>query len=235
MQDKNEKLINLVYRIFKCFCKMFAYSTFRIRVRGLENVPKEGAFLLLSNHQSFLDPVLIGVPIYRRVHFVARDSLYKGKLAKKILQCCMTIPIKRGQADTAAIKHILRTLKHGHGVGLFPEATRTNDGTIVDVKPGFGLLVRKSKAIVIPTVIEGAYESWPRHRNFFLPGDIDISYGEPITPEDTKDMNDETFASYLTERLRKMQNEIRQSIGKQPFDYQNLKTEKPNTLLKEQA
>lgn len=220
MQNKGERLKIIIYKLFKCLCKMFSYAFFRIRVFGVENVPKQGSFLLLCNHQSFLDPVLIGVPLYRIVSFVARDSLYKSKIGDTILRGCMTIPIRRGQADTAAIKSILRTLKKGYGVGLFPEATRTHDGKIIDLKPGFGLLVRKGRCPVIPTVIDGAYEAWPRSKKFFIPGDITISYGEPITPDQTAAMDDKEFAEFLTTRLRKMQNDCRKRIGKETFDYQ---------------
>ena len=173
----------------------------------------------MSNHQSFLDPLFAGVPIYRRVHFVARGSLFFNKYFAVILKCCLVIPIKRGQADTAAIKEILRKLKSGHGVGIFPEATRTHDGKIVDVKPGFGLLVKKSKVPVIPVVIEGAFECWPRTRKIFLPGDVMVYYGKPITHEETENMDSDTFAVLLTARLRNIQNECRKAMGKEPFDY----------------
>ncbi len=225
MYDKKEKIKITVYSLFKCICKMFSYSFFRMRVQGLENVPKEGGFLLLCNHQSFLDPVLIGVPLSRRVHFVARDTLSKTSFGKIIMDCCMTIPIKRGQADTRAIKDILRTLKQGEGVGLFPEATRTSDGKIIDVKPGFGLLSRKSKVAIIPTVIEGAFEAWPRHRKIFLPGDIDIIYGQPISSDQAASMDDETFAKVLSQKLREMQNQCRIQTGKKPFDYSEVETQ----------
>lgn len=222
MRDTKEKIILVIYGIFKCFCRTFCYTIFRMRIQGLENIPRNGGFLLLSNHQSFLDPLFAAVPVYRRVHFVARGSLFFNKYFAVILKCCLVIPIKRGQADMSAIKEILRTLKAGHGVGIFPEATRTRDGKIIDVKPGFGLLVKKSKAPVIPVIIEGAFECWPRTRTFFLPGEIMVYYGKPITHEETENMDSDTFATFLTDKLRKNQNECRKAMGKEPFDYPQL-------------
>ena len=223
MLDKHKNIADWLsskkFAVLRCLSKMFCYAVFRIRVYGAGNVPRTGSFILLSNHQSFLDPLYIGIPVPRRIRFVARDSLFKGRIAGTVMRACMAIPIKRGQGDLGAVKEILRTLKDGLGVGLFPEATRTVDGRIIDVKPGFGLLMRKSKATVIPTLIEGAYECWPRSQKMFLPGEITICYGEPILHEEVAKMSDEEFARVLTVKLRQMQNDCRRKLGKEPFDY----------------
>lgn len=222
-----EWIKNVNYGMARAVSKMITYATFRMHVRGLENVPANGPALLLSNHQSFLDPVLVGVPISRRIHFVARDSLYSNALMQALMRICLTIPIKRGSADLTAIKEILRALKEGHVVGLFPEATRTKDGTIQPIKPGFGLLVKKSKAPIIPAALEGAYECWPRHRKIFTPGEIAVKYGKPISAETVTSLDDKAFADLVTDRLRTLQNQCRtQMLKRPPFDYQHINIEK---------
>ncbi|MDO8303465.1 MAG: lysophospholipid acyltransferase family protein, partial [Sedimentisphaerales bacterium] len=127
--------------------------------------------------------------------------------------------IKRDTADIAAIKMFIEKLKAGNAVVLFPEATRTHDGKIADVKPGFGLLSRRANVPVVPIVIDGAFECWPRTKKIFSPGRITVVYGEMISPEKIKEMGDEKFANYLTAILRKMQNEIRIKFGKEPLRY----------------
>ena len=118
------------------------------------------------------------------------------------------------------MKKIIEELKTGNGVCLFPEATRTRDGKITPFKPGFGLLCRRGKAAVVPVVVEGAFECWPRHKKIFSPGsEITVCYGKCITAEQVKHMNDRELADNLTDTLRSMQNDCRIKLGKQPYDY----------------
>jgi len=201
------------------FCKFLCAVLFRPRVFGRENVPADGPVLLLSNHQSFLDPVLCGINLKRHVTFVARDTLTNSRLYKWLTGSFEIIHIKRGEADLSAMKMIIERLKAGRVVLIFPEATRTRDGRISDIKAGFGLLSRRSKAAVVPIVVDGAFECWPRHKKFFSPGRISVSYGELITSEQIQEWGDEKFAELLTEKLRKMQNELRADSGRKTYDY----------------
>ena len=86
-------------------CRLFCKIFFRVRVYGKENVPEQGAFLLISNHQSFLDPVFCGIPLKRQMYFLARDSLFKKKFFGWLLSSVNTIPVRRGQADINAMKN----------------------------------------------------------------------------------------------------------------------------------
>lgn len=210
------------YGFSRGLAKIFVYAYFRIRVYGLEHVPHEGAFLMLGNHQSFLDPIFFGGPISRRVRFVARATLSKGRFAKAIMNLCNTIPINRGKADLTAIKEIIRSLKAGYGVSLFPEGTRCKDGRITALKPGFAFLTRKNPCPIIPVVVEGAYECWPRHSKLPLPGEITVCYGNPIPAAEVKRLDDQELADLLTDRLRVMQNFCRKKMGRPAFDYPTL-------------
>ena len=210
------------YQFGKCMCRAFFYPLYRIRAFGTQNVPKEGPILLLSNHQSFFDPILCQIPLKRDFYCVARDTLYKNKLFGAILLTVNTIPIKRGQADLSAMKTVISKIKQGWGMCLFPEATRTSNGKIADIKPGLGLISRRTGAKVVPVVIDGAFECWPRHKKFPSLGRIGISYGEPITSEKVKELGDREFARFLTNQLREMQHECRIKLGREPFDYSDV-------------
>lgn len=191
-----------------------------MRVYGRENVPENGAFLIISNHQSFLDPVFCGIPLKRPLYFLARDTLFNNRLFGWLISSVNTIPVRRGKADLSAIKKVIGKLKEGNGFCLFPEATRTPDGKIAAFKPGFGLLCRRGEAAVVPVVIDGAFECWPRHKKIFIPGSqIVICYGKAITAEQVKSMDDRELAEKLTETLRRMQNECRVKQGKEPYCY----------------
>ncbi len=110
-------------------------------------------------------------------------------------------------------------LGSGKSLLLFPEGTRTYDGKITPFKPGLGLLSRRGKAPIVPVVIDGAFECWPRHKKLFTPGPINVTYGRPITVKQVKDMGDKKLAELLTQTLRKMQTQSRIKQGKNPYDY----------------
>jgi 1-acyl-sn-glycerol-3-phosphate acyltransferase len=191
-----------------------------MRFQGLENVPSTGPFILAVNHQSFLDPMFVGIPLKGQLCFMARDTLFKSKIFGPLFLSVKAIPVRRGQADISSIKMIIARLKKGEGVCLFPEATRTTDGKIAPFKGGFGLLCRRGNSPVIPVLIDGAFECWPRHKKLFKPGSkVTITYGKPISAEHVMEMEDDDFAKLLTDTLRNMQSQIRISKGKQPLDY----------------
>jgi 1-acyl-sn-glycerol-3-phosphate acyltransferase len=202
------------------WCRLFCRLFFRMRFTGLENVPSTGPFILAVNHQSFLDPMLAGIALKGQLCFMARDTLFKSRIFGPLLSSVKAIPVRRGQADIASIKTIIAKLKQGQGVCLFPEATRTTDGKISSFKGGLSLLSRRADAPVVPVLIDGAFECWPRHKKLFSPGSkITVSYGQPISAEQIKEMEDDDFARLLTDRLRTMQSQTRITEGKQPFNY----------------
>jgi len=200
-------------------CKVFCILFFRVRTYGRDNVPKKGAFVLVSNHQSWLDPIFCVGPLKRPASFVARDSLFANWFFGPLISSVNAIPVKQSEADLSAIRKVIGRLKKGGGVCLFPEGTRTYDGKISQLKPGLGLLCRRGGAAVVPVVIDGAFECWPRHKKLFSPGSIRVCYGKAITAEQAKNMGDKKLAEVLTDTLRRMQTESRVKQGKKPFNY----------------
>jgi 1-acyl-sn-glycerol-3-phosphate acyltransferase len=153
------------------------------------------------------------------LYFLARDSLLANKLFALLLTSLNTIPVKPGKADVSAMKKVIRQLKAGWGVCLYPEGTRTYDGRIEPFKPGFGLLCRRGEATVVPMMIDGAFECWPRYRKIFSRGPITIYYGKAITAEQVKEMGDEKLAEAVTETLRRMQTDSRVKQGKAAYTH----------------
>ena len=137
----------------------YAYYRFfhGFAVEGLENIPKDGAFLLASNHLSFLDPPALGCRMPRNLHYFARDSLFKGPLGM-LIRALNSIPVNRSQLDLATLRTVLKVLKDGHPLLVFPEGTRSEDGSLGEGKKGVGMLVAKSRVPVLPARIFGSYE-----------------------------------------------------------------------------
>ena len=212
--------MRLWYHGWQIAAKVVFRVVFRLRVFGRERVPEEGPVLLVSNHQSFLDPVLCGVGLRRELDYIARDSLFHNRLFAKYIRSLNAFPIHRGQADLAAIRTIVERLGAGRAVVLFPEATRTADGRIRPIKGGFELVARKGKATVVPVVIDGAYEAWPRTAKLPRPRRIGVLFGEGIGPETVRGMKREELVGEVNGRLRAMQEELRERLGRRPYEYQ---------------
>lgn len=158
----------------------------RYRARGVGNIPQEGGGLVLINHQSFLDPLLVGLPLRRTVSFVARDSLFRVPVIGWILRNTYVMPINRDAATSASIKEAVRRMQHGCLVGVFPEGTRTADGSVGEFKPGFVALVRRTRLPVYPVGIAGAHAALPRNGWFLKPAKVCVVFGEPLPAEEVE-------------------------------------------------
>ncbi len=207
------------YWVSRWACRFFCIVFFRFRAYGSENIPDEGAFILASNHQSYLDPVLCGVALRRRLYFLARDSLFRNKFFALLIYSLNTIPVKLDRADVSSMKKVISKLQEGMGVCLYPEGTRTADGRIKPFKSGLGLLCRRGQAAAVPVLIDGAFECWPRYKKIFSPGPISVHYGKAISAEQAQSMPADKLAELLTDTLRQMQNDCRVRKGKKPFNY----------------
>jgi 1-acyl-sn-glycerol-3-phosphate acyltransferase len=203
-------------------CRMFCVVFFRMHLSGQENIPRKGPFLLVSNHQSYLDPIFCGAPLRRQLVYVARDSLFRSWIFRNVFASVGAIPVRRAAADLTAVKRMIAVLREGFGLCLFPEATRTSDGRIAALRPGFSLLCRKAKAPIVPVIIDGAFQCWPRDKKFFaLWQHIWVWYGKRIEPREAASMTDEQLAAYVTDIMRRMLNECRERFGHGVYEYQD--------------
>ncbi len=169
------------------FCQfltiVFFVVFFRYRAFGRENVPSRGGALLASNHQSFFDPVLIGLLLNRRINQLARSTLFRNPVFARLIRSLGSIPIERGKGDKEALGKGIEVLRSGGLLVVFPEGTRTSDGEIGDLMPGIFLMARRAGAPIIPVVIEGAFRAWPRHRKLFSAfRGIKVAFGRPLVP-----------------------------------------------------
>lgn len=169
------------------FCHYVLFSIqealFRGEIVGLENLPADGGFLLASNHSSHLDPPFVGAVLPHQLAFFARKSLWKPGLASWWLDSVGAIPVERDSADLAAIKRVISTLRGGRPIMLFPEGTRSPDGTLQPAKAGVGMIVCKTQVPVVPCRIFNSHVALNRHGNLRPGTPIHIVYGRPLYPE----------------------------------------------------
>ena len=172
---------NWVWFTLQQICQLLFTIWFRFRAHGIENLPHGGA-LLLINHQSFLDPLMVGLPLRRPVSYLARGNLFRVPVLGWLLKRTYVMPISRESAGTESLRESLRRMEHGFLVGIFPEGTRSLDGGLRELKPGFVALVRRANVSVIPVAVAGAYEAFPRGAWFPRPSKIRVVYGSPLDP-----------------------------------------------------
>lgn len=184
-QEFPELEMQPVYGFFHYLARAIYTIGFRGRVLGQENLPRTGAFLIASNHASFIDPPVVGCMVPRQICFFARKTLWKPGIASWWLDTVGTIPVDRdGGQDVSALKRVLRALKEDKGLILFPEGTRSPDGQLQTPKAGVGFIVCRSQVPVVPVRIFGSFEAFGRGvklPRFGTP--ISIVFGRPIPPE----------------------------------------------------
>ncbi len=189
------------------------YVLYRFRYRGRNNIPKSGPILFVANHQSNFDPAIVGVVARDRpFHGIARDTLFDSKLLSAYMRGFGVISIKRGEADMVAIRKAITQLAAGRCVMMFPEGTRTKDGELGQFQRGFWLLMKKSKATVLPIGIDGAFGAYPIGLKPKLRGYIESSAGEPIEAETLLEMGEEEGTKYIRSRLELLIMECRENI-----------------------
>lgn len=190
------------YSALRVICRLSFVVFYRVRIEGREHIPASGAALVCSNHQSHLDPIVVGLAFDRRLNFVARKSLFTNPAFGWLIRFLDAIPLDRDGFSISGIKETLKRLKRGEMVLIFPEGTRTADGNLGMIKPGAAALAKRGNVPVVPIGFDGAFQIWPRKN--FIPwpiGVIDIVVGEPLSAAQIEGMNDDALIAELERRI----------------------------------
>ena len=169
--------------------------------------------MLLATHQSLLDPVLIGMVPNRRLNFLARKTLFKNSLLGFLIGLLDAIEIDRERGGLAGLREMLNRLQKGEMVLLFPEGTRSSDGKIGDLKPGFIPVARRSQVPLIPIAIVGAYDCLPRGARFPTTQPIAVVFGEPIPISVYMPMSDAEILETLAKRLKQLHDRAKELVN----------------------
>lgn len=174
-------LADVVFVIARTSLHVWLKLWHRYEVRGAENVPQSGGCLIASNHTSYLDPAAVSCGTRkRRAWFLARDTLYGGR--KFFFDAFHCIPLNRERGEVAALRKSVQMLRDGHLLALFPEGTRSLDGKLQPGQSGIGFIVAKAAQPVVPALVQGAFEAYPKGAKHVRPHKITVTYGKPILP-----------------------------------------------------
>jgi 1-acyl-sn-glycerol-3-phosphate acyltransferase len=193
---------HLWYEYLRITCRLVGAGLFHIRSTGRENEPPDGGALVLSNHQSHFDPVLVGLSLDRRLNYLARETLFAFAPFRLLIQSLDAIPIDREGLGLAGLKETLRRVKRGELVLIFPEGTRTPDGEVAPLKPGFSALAKRAKVPLVPVGIDGAYQAWPRKQLLPWLSTIHVHIGQPIPVEVAQAVDERELVAEVERRIR---------------------------------
>jgi 1-acyl-sn-glycerol-3-phosphate acyltransferase len=170
----------MLYAIGYHLCRWIARLIFGLQVEGLEHIPRTGAVILAPNHVSYVDPVVVGISIARRIHFMAKGELFRNRLAGWFLRSLQAFPVDRERVDPSTLKRTLSLLAAGQIVLMFPEGTRGDGRTLGPAKPGIALVAARSGAAVVPVFHWGAEQVLPRGSRRFRRAPLRVRFGPPL-------------------------------------------------------
>ena len=189
------------YKLVRCICRLAAILLFNFRTEGQQHMPAKGPVVILSNHQSVLDPVLIGISFERHLDYLAKASLFKVILLGSIISWLDAIPIDRDRGGLSGLRAMLARLKADRAVLIFPEGTRSKSGQLLSMKGGFLPVARRSRSTLLPAAIVGASDVMRSDRRLPQRSKIAAVIGEPILAEDYIDLKDADVVQLVQQRI----------------------------------
>ena len=192
----------MIYKILRLLGKPFIYLLFLPKIIGKKNTRIKGKAIIISNHISMWDPLIIGVVFPRQIFWMGKVELFKNRIARLFFKAMKAFPVRRGEGDLAAIRHAFRILRDGKLFGIFPEGRRVKTGEISRFEPGTSMIALKNDAPVVPIFIKGDYKLFRRMK---------LVIGEPLRLSDyvgpKTDTNAVEAASvFLENKLKDLRN-----------------------------
>jgi len=213
----------LVDRFLYCLTRLVKF-VWRLRapieVQGIENIPQEGPYLLCSNHQSFIDPVLLlavlPMQVLLKLFAVGTSEIFGGGIMRTVARILRVVVVDPDSNLIPAMRAGAFGLRHAMGLILYPEGERSIDGTPKVFKKGAAILAIHLQIPVVPIAIDGMYESWPRGKPFQKMAPIRMKLGRPMQPPPEAGASEESYAEFTAELKAKvvtMWEEIRGRVG----------------------
>ena len=205
-QKSNCENNNFLYCFARCIIRPILDVLSHLETHGTANIPRQGGVLLVSNHVTLLDTLIIGAATDRELHFMGANNFYRIPCFGWLLTKFNGFSIKRGTPDRQALKEALSRLQAGKALLIFPEGTRSTDGTLGEIKKGASFIIHHSGVPVIPIFLKGAEHFMPRGAKFIRPAKLSVTFGSPIDFTALKEINQKQ------ELYQRMCEKIRQAI-----------------------
>jgi long-chain acyl-CoA synthetase len=200
-----QPLSNAFWHLVSRLVQMVARDRFRLQVRGIEKLPKNGPYILSSNHQSYLDAAVLAsvLPsdVFDKVFAVGTSDIFGQGLMLRLARSLRVVVVDPDANLIPAMRAGAFGLRQGRGLILYPEGERSIDGTPRVFKKGAAILSIHMQAPIVPVAIEGFYQAWPRNRPFQGFAPLSIVFGDPIIPPPESEASEAAYEK-LTAELR---------------------------------
>ena len=184
---------------------LFTLDRFHLKVRGLENLPEKGPYLICPNHQSYIDPIVMVATLpwslFRGSFALGTSEIFGKGFMRRLARWLRVVVLDPDANLVPAMRAGAFGLNQGRILILYPEGERTNDGTPRVFRKGAAILSIHTQAPIVPVAIEGFYDVWPRHKKFPKFGDMEMVFGKPIQPPPLSEAS-ETAYERLTSELK---------------------------------
>jgi hypothetical protein len=196
----------LGYLIVKGCLRLILRLFFRLKIKGMQNLPSSSRLILAGNHTSLLDGVVLMAAYPRRVYFLMADTVLKIRFIGFLARQLGFIPINRGGFNKESIREAIRILESRSAIGIFPEGRISPDGRPLEGKKGVAVIAKKTNTAVVPFAIEGAYFAWPRSKRFPHSHPVEITFGEPLTV--SEHVESQELSDEVMEAIRKIKRDL---------------------------
>jgi long-chain acyl-CoA synthetase len=215
---KHNRISEIFFFVLGRLIYMFATDRFDLHVRGIENLPKKGPFLLCSNHQSYLDPLILGAAlpweIFSKTFALGTSDIFGEGFMRRVARWARVVVLDPDANLIPAMRAGAYGLRHKWILMLYPEGERSNTGLPVVFRKGAAILSIHEQAPIVPIAIEGFYEAWPRHKKFPKIARLQMVFGKPIIPPPVSQASEaayEKLTAELKSRVVGMWEELRRT------------------------
>ncbi len=199
---------NVIYAVMRAAVRALVAIVLgrRLRIDGMENIPRSGPALVVGNHVGSIDPVILGINIPRLdVYYMAKSELFEKRFMGWLFRHNHAFPVVRDSPDRTALRRALGLLARGHVLLLYPEGTRSSDGSLSRAQAGAGFIARHSRVPIIPVAAQGSDHVLPRGARIPRRRPVHITVGPPFTLADADDhgrtLSNQQAADYMMARV----------------------------------
>lgn len=203
------------WHLLHALCYVYFWPMYRFRSWGARHIPAQGPVLVVSNHQSYFDPIILGLPLWRRPFWaLARKTLFRNRVFGWLIRSLNAIPVDQSGSDMKSMRACMEVLKAGRVLIVYPEGARTLDGTTGPFAEGTMLLIKRTRPLVVPAAIEGAYQAYPRGaKRPKATGRIAVQFGEPMPAEQLLAMDAKEAMATLRQQVETLRLDLVQRMG----------------------